>query len=499
MLRFLLRRLLWFVITLLVVISVSFVLMRQVKGGPFDAERSLHPAIERNIKARYHLDWPLWKQFVQYVGPLNLDRDGARMLSRRDPARRLEQVTRADGSRVLEGVPVPIPHLHGVDGEERARLEHLVDRLAVGSAGARAELLLSHRAAGSPEAGESPVLAPLMERLRRTLPGAVDPDGQEPPRDLLPAVEQAALSASLEYLIEEAGLPPGPAPESQLPDLGQASGEAPAGDAGHARVRSWFGWYYANGGQVLWNTGSRPFTGVLTGDFGPSFRYRDYTVNQILEESLPISVRLGVLALAWALALGVTAGLVSALRRGGSLDLTLRLAATTGIALPNFVIGFFLIILFVFRLELLPVAGWSSLRHMVLPSLALGAPFAAYIARLTRTGMLESLSADHIRTARAKGVSPTGVVLRHALKGGILPVISYLGPATAGILTGSLVIERIFFIPGTGSHFVNSALSRDYTLAMGVTILYTVLVYTLNTIVDLAYTFLDPRIELDHE
>ena len=153
----------------------------------------------------------------------------------------------------------------------------------------------------------------------------------------------------------------------------------------------------------------------------------------------------------------------------------------------------------VLRLELLPVAGWSSLRHMVLPSLALGAPFAAYIARLTRTGMLESLSADHIRTARAKGVSPTGVVLRHALKGGILPVISYLGPATAGILTGSLVIERIFFIPGTGSHFVNSALSRDYTLAMGVTILYTVLVYTLNTIVDLAYTFLDPRIELDHE
>jgi len=134
---------------------------------------------------------------------------------------------------------------------------------------------------------------------------------------------------------------------------------------------------------------------------------------------------------------------------------------------------------------------------MVLPSLALGGPFAAYIARLTRTGMLEVLSQDHIRTAHAKGLGPRLVLLRHALKGGILPVVSYLGPATAGILTGSLVIERIFFIPGTGSHFINSAINRDYTLAMGVTILYTVLVYTLNTLVDFAYTLLDPRIELE--
>jgi oligopeptide transport system permease protein len=145
------------------------------------------------------------------------------------------------------------------------------------------------------------------------------------------------------------------------------------------------------------------------------------------------------------------------------------------------------------------VAGWGTIQHMLLPGFCLGLVFAAYIARLTRTGMLETLSADYIRTAHAKGLAPRTVVMRHALKGGLLPVVSYLGPATAGILTGSLVIEKIFFIPGTGSHFINAATNRDYTLAMGVTILFTVLVYTLNTVVDMAYTLLDPRITLEDE
>ncbi len=174
-----------------------------------------------------------------------------------------------------------------------------------------------------------------------------------------------------------------------------------------------------------------------------------------------------------------------------------RLAATGGIALPNFVIAGFLVLALVFGVQVFPVAGWGTLRHLALPGLALGAPFAAYISRLTRTGMLEVLSHDYIRTAHAKGLPPRLVLLRHAIKGGILPVVTYLGPATAGILTGSLVIEKIFAIPGTGSHFVNSALNRDYTLSMGVTILYTILVYSLNLIVDLAYTLLDPRIELE--
>lgn len=483
MLRFLLRRLLWFAVTLFAVVAVSFVLMRQVKGGPFDGERTLHPAIERNIEARYHLDWPVWKQFLQYVGPLNLDRDGLRLLSATDPARRLERVLRADGRVAFEGTPAPIEPLHGSDAAERERHRRWVDAIAAGAPGegaeALAELVAAHAAARPERPGESAPLAPLLDRLRRTLDQPVESS----------ALEVARLCEALERCAELPTSPP--PPPVQDPDAGQ--------DARGARVRAWFGWYYRHGGRVLWNTGERPWTGVLTGDFGPSFRYRDYTVNQILAQSMPISVQLGVLALAWALLLGVGAGLVSALRRGGKVDLSLRLAATAGIALPNFVIGLLLILLFVFRLELLPVAGWGTWRHMVLPGLALGAPFAAYVSRLTRTGMLESLGADHIRTARAKGLSPARVVLGHALKGGILPVVSYLGPATAGILTGSLVIERIFFIPGTGSHFVNSALSRDYTLAMGVTILYTVLVYTLNTIVDLAYTFLDPRIDLEGE
>jgi len=174
-----------------------------------------------------------------------------------------------------------------------------------------------------------------------------------------------------------------------------------------------------------------------------------------------------------------------------------RVLATGGIVLPNFVLAGLLVLVFALSLDLLPVAGWGTWRHLVLPSLALGAPFAAGIARLARTGLLEALSEPHVRTALAKGMPPHVVLLRHALKQGVLPVVSYLGPVAAGVLTGSLVIEKIFFIPGTGSHFVNGALNRDYTLAMGVTLLYTVLVYALNTAVDLAYSLLDPRIDLE--
>ena len=326
MIRFLVRRTLWFAFTLLAVVTVSFFLMRSVRGGPFSTDRALHPTIEANLRASYHLDWPLWKQYAQYVGPLNLD-------------------------------------------------EH--------------------------------------------------------------------------------------------------------------------------GPETLGGDGTRPFGGLLTGDLGPSFQYRDYTVNDILAQSLPISLALGGVALCVALLLGLSAGIASALWRGSLADLALRLLATAGIALPNFVVAFLLIAIFVFVLGWFPLAGWGSLRHLILPGVALGAPFAAYVARLTRTGMLETLSQDYIRTAYAKGLAERTVILRHACRGALLPVVSYLGPATAGILTGSLVIERIFAIPGTGSHFVNSALNRDYTLAMGVTILYTVLVYALNALVDVIYTLLDPRISLD--
>jgi oligopeptide transport system permease protein len=323
--RFLARRALWFALTLWAVVTVSFFLMRAVPGGPFDGERRVSPAIERNIRARYHLDWPAWKQYCAYVGPLNLDEHGA-------------AIAGGDGTRV--------------------------------------------------------------------------------------------------------------------------------------------------------------FGGVLCGDFGPSFKYRDFSVNDILAQSLSISLALGAAALAWSILFGVAAGIVSAARRGTRADVAVRAAASAGIALPNFVIASFLVMVLAFAAPLFPVAGYGTWRHLVLPSLALGAPFAAYVARLTRTGLLEALSQDHVRTARAKGLPEHTVILRHALPQALLPVISFLGPAAAGVLTGSLVIERVFAIPGTGSHFVNSALNRDYTLAMAVTILYTVLVFALNTLVDVAYTLIDPRIRI---
>lgn len=323
MIAFFLRRVAWFFATALAVVTISFLLMRSVPGGPFDGERALNSVVRKNLESRYHLDWPLWRQYLQYVGPLNLDD-------------------------------------HGYFGD-----------------------------------------------------------------------------------------------------------------------------------------GSRPFGGVLSGDLGPSLSLRDYTVNDILAESLPISVTLGGLALGWAVVVGVIAGTLAASLRGGRFDGAVRLGAALGVALPNFVVAGLLVLIFALSWPLFPVAGWGSMRHLVLPALALGAPLCAYVARLTRAGLLEILSEDWVRTAEAKGLPRPLIIWRHALKGGLLPVVSYLGPATAAILTGSLVIEQIFAIPGAGTHFIKGALNRDYTLAMGVTIVYTVFVYGFNLLVDVAYGMLDPRIDPD--
>jgi oligopeptide transport system permease protein len=251
------------------------------------------------------------------------------------------------------------------------------------------------------------------------------------------------------------------------------------------------------GPRLLGGDGTERFGGLLAGDFGPSFQYRDASVNEIVAQALPISAALGLLALAWSVAFGVAAGVASALWRGRAWDVAVRLVATAGIALPNFAIAGFLVLAFAFAWPVLPPAGHGSWRHLVLPSLALGAPFAAYVARLTRAGLLEALAQDWVRTARAKGLRERDVVLRHALRAGILPVVAYLGPAAAGVLTGSLVIERIFAIPGLGSHFVNGALNRDYALALGVTVLYSALVGVLNLAADLVLAALDPRIALE--
>ncbi len=241
----------------------------------------------------------------------------------------------------------------------------------------------------------------------------------------------------------------------------------------------------------------RELKNVAHGDLGYSFKLSDFTVNRVIAEGLPVSMALGCLALAFALVLGLVAGITSAVHRGSPADLVLMSAATVGIALPNFVIAGIAIILFVFLLPWFPAAGWGAFSQLVLPALCLGAPYAAYVARIARTSMLDVLSQDHIRTARAKGLSQTRVVWGHALPGALLPVVSFLGPATAGILTGSLVVEEIFAIPGLGSHFVKAALDRDWTLGMGCVLLYTVLLYTMNMLVDLSYSYLDPRVELE--
>jgi oligopeptide transport system permease protein len=235
---------------------------------------------------------------------------------------------------------------------------------------------------------------------------------------------------------------------------------------------------------------------VFRFDLGPSLKMRDYSVNEIIAETLPRSALLGLLALSFALAGGLAAGITAAVCRGRALDGFVMVLATLGIAIPNFMIAFLLIFVFVFALPLFPAAGWGGLNHLILPALALGAPFGANIARLARSGMLEVLGEEYIRTARARGLRESRVILVHALRGAILPVISFLGPAAAGILTGSLVIEKIFAIPGMGDFFVNAALNRDHTLTMGIVIVYSILVYTINLLVDLAYTLIDPRIKL---
>jgi ABC-type dipeptide/oligopeptide/nickel transport system permease component len=231
-------------------------------------------------------------------------------------------------------------------------------------------------------------------------------------------------------------------------------------------------------------------------DFGPSYRLKDFTVNEVIAQGFPVSASLGILALSFALLLGITAGAVSAANRNSPADVGMMALATVGIAVPNFVLASISIMLVVFWLGLLPAAGWGTLRQLILPAMCLGAPYAAYIARLTRASMLEVLGQDYIRTAYAKGLSGRKVILRHALRGAMLPVLSYLGPATAALLTGSLVVERIFNLPGMGSHFIEAAIQRDYTLEMGVVLVYTLLLYALNALVDLSYGIIDPRVKV---
>ena len=235
---------------------------------------------------------------------------------------------------------------------------------------------------------------------------------------------------------------------------------------------------------------------MAQGDFGPSLVYRDFTVTDLVAQGLPISLTLGGLALAVALLLGITAGLWAAARAGGRTDGTLMLAATLLTALPSFVTGPLLVLLFGLWLGWLPVSGWGDgdPAHLALPVLALALPVAGAIAKLTRAGLASALAQDHIRTARARGIPPVRLLLRHALRPALVPVASYLGPAAAGLLTGAVVIETVFALPGLGRYFVQGALNRDYPLVLAVVTLYAGLIILFNLVADLIYGWLDPRI-----
>jgi len=241
----------------------------------------------------------------------------------------------------------------------------------------------------------------------------------------------------------------------------------------------------------------RYLAGLAQGDFGPSFQSKDYTVAELIAGGFPTSLMLGSLAMLVALACGLTSGIVAALRQNTGVDYAVMGLSMTGIAVPTFVVAPILSLVLGLWLRLVPVGGWEHWSNIVLPVIALALPQVAAIARLTRGSMLEVLRSNYVRTARAKGLPNRVAILRHAIRAAIIPVVSYLGPAVANIITGSVVIEQIYSIPGIGRYFVQAALNRDYPLVMGVTIFYGLIIIFCNLITDIVYGFLDPKVRYD--
>ena len=235
---------------------------------------------------------------------------------------------------------------------------------------------------------------------------------------------------------------------------------------------------------------------LTTGDFGPSFEYPEWSVNDVVGSSLPVSIALGTMALVIAIAFGVAAGVLAAVRRGGPFDLFSLVVALVGISLPSFVTAGVLLLGFAVELRWFPIGGWRNPYELFLPALALSLLPMAYIARLTRVSMIDTLGSDYVRTARAKGLSRGKVIWKHCLRNAFLPVLTYLGPAAAYTLTGSFVVESVFNIPGLGQHFVNSVKNRDQTLILGTVMIYSAFLLSLNLVVDVLYVFVDPRIDV---
>lgn len=239
------------------------------------------------------------------------------------------------------------------------------------------------------------------------------------------------------------------------------------------------------------------FGNLMQGDLGLSTKYPQRSVNEIIADGFPVTLTLASVALIWALLIGVTAGIIGAVRQNTIWDYGAMTSAMLGISIPTFVLGPLLVLSFSLSSYVLPPGGWGSWRHIILPALTLGTVRAAYIARLTRAGMLEVVGSDFVRTARAKGLPERMIIWRHMLKGGLLPVVTYLGPAISFMMVGSIVVEKIFNTPGIGPYLVDATTNRDYFLVMGIVVLESTFLLLMNLLVDLAYGFLDPRIRYD--
>jgi oligopeptide transport system permease protein len=254
--------------------------------------------------------------------------------------------------------------------------------------------------------------------------------------------------------------------------------------------------YHLN--DPLWRQYARYLSDLARGDLGPSYQYRDTSVNELIRQGLPVDALIGSLAMLFAILLGGFFGILAAVRRGSAWDHVPMFFAALGIAVPVFVIGPLLILVFAIELHWLPAGDWEpgSVRFMILPVISLGFPYAAYIARMARSEMIEVLGSPFIRTARAKGLPERTILLRHAIRPVLTPLVSFLGPAFAGVLTGSIIIESVFGLPGIGRYFVTGAINRDYTLVVGITVLYGALIIGFNLLADLCYAWLDPRVRL---
>ena len=233
---------------------------------------------------------------------------------------------------------------------------------------------------------------------------------------------------------------------------------------------------------------------AIQGDFGPSFRYPGRSVSEMIVTGLPVTLELAIYAIIFALVVGLISGIIAAVKKNTAFDYIPMAIAMLGICMPTFLLGPLLVLLFGINLEVIPVSGWDTLPgDKILPAITLGSAYAAYIARLSRGGMLETLNQDYIRTARAKGIPELRVILVHALRGGILPVIAFLGPAIAGLIGGSFVVETIFQIPGLGRFYVEAAFNRDYTMILGTTIFFSALIILFNLVSDIAVAFINPQ------